>query len=111
GEEVMCVVWGGKREGRLPVYATTPRADLAKEWGFHGAKLPCRYGPADGIEGLKKNVAVVAEAREQVGPDFPLRLDCYMALTVPYSIELSRALHPSNLPSIHDCFPPYYYPA
>jgi L-alanine-DL-glutamate epimerase-like enolase superfamily enzyme len=25
----------------------------------------------------------MAEAREQVGPDFPLRLDCYMALTVP----------------------------
>ena len=34
----------------------------------------------------------MAEARAQVGPDFPLRLDCYMALTVPYAIQLAKAL-------------------
>jgi len=108
GEPVYALL-GGKTKERLPVYATTSRADLAKEWGFHGAKLPCRYGPADGCDGLKKNVAVVAEAREQVGPDFPLRLDCYMSLTLPYAIELARALEPYKLLWIEECLPPDDY--
>lgn len=108
GEPVYALL-GGKTKDRLPVYATTPRADLAKEWGFNGAKLPCRYGPADGLTGLKRNVAVVAEARELVGPDFPLRLDCYMSLTVPYTIQLVKALDPYNLHWIEECLPPDDY--
>jgi L-rhamnonate dehydratase len=100
---------GGKTKERLKVYATTSRPDLAKKWKFEGAKIPCRYGPADGAEGLKKNVAVVAEAREQVGPDFPLRLDCYMALTVPYASELAHALKPYKLHWIEECLPPDDY--
>ena len=57
GEPVYALL-GGKTKRRLPVYATTARPDIAHEWGFHGAKIPCRYGPADGDEGLKKNIAV-----------------------------------------------------
>ena len=52
-----------------------------------GAKVPCPYGPSAGDEGLRKNIAFFKNAREQVGPDFPLMLDCYMALTVPYAIK------------------------
>lgn len=33
----------------------------------------------------------------QVGPDFPLMLDCYMALSVPYSITLARRLAEPDL--------------
>lgn len=108
GEPVYALL-GGKTKDKLPVYATTSRPDLAKSWGFEGAKIPCRYGPADGLAGLKKNVAVVAEAREQVGPDFPLRLDCYMALTLPYTVELAKALKPYNLHWIEECLPPDDY--
>src|SRR5215469_9348419 len=93
GEPVYALL-GGKTKEKLRIYATTARPDLAKKWDFEGAKIPCRYGPADGVEGLKKNVADVAKAREQVGPDFPLRLDCYMALTLPYAIELATAPQP-----------------
>jgi len=105
GEPIYALI-GGKTKERLPVYATTSRPDIAKEFGFQGAKIPCRYGPGDGIEGLKRNIAVVAEAREQVGPDFPLRLDCYMSLTVSYAIELARALAPYHLHWIEECLPP-----
>jgi len=108
GEPVYALL-GGKTKEALRVYATTSRADLAKVWGFEGAKIPCRYGPADGLAGLKKNVAAVAEAREEVGPDFPLRLDCYMALTLPYAIELARALQPYNLHWIEECLLPDDY--
>jgi L-rhamnonate dehydratase len=44
-----------------------------------------------------------------VGPDFPLRLDCYMALTVPYAIQLAKALAPFNLHWIEECLPPDDY--
>jgi len=77
--------------------------------GFHGVKLPCRFGPADGTEGLKKNIADIALAREQVGPDFPLRLDCYMSMTVPYAIELVKAASPYNLLWVEECLPPDDY--
>lgn len=80
---------GGKTKDRLPVYSTSSRPDLAKEMGFVGAKIPCPYGPAAGDEGLRKNVAFFKGWREKVGDDFPLMLDCYMALTVPYAIQVS----------------------
>ena len=108
GEPVYALL-GGRTKQRLPVYATTARPDIAKAMNFQGAKIPCRYGPADGTEGLKKNVRVMAEAREQVGPDFPLRLDCYMALDLPYAIELVEALAPYDLHWIEECLPPDDY--
>jgi len=108
GEPVYALL-GGETKQKLPVYATTSRPDIASQWGFKGAKIPCRYGPADGDEGLKKNIAVMAEARAQVGPDFPLRLDCYMALTVPYAIKLAKALAQFDLEWIEECLPPDDY--
>jgi L-rhamnonate dehydratase len=108
GEPVYALL-GGATKDKLPVYATTSRPDIAHQWGFQGAKIPCRYGPADGEEGLRKNIAVMAEAREQVGPGFPLRLDCYMALTVPYAIKLAKALAQYDLEWIEECLPPDDY--
>ncbi len=86
--EPVYALLGGKTKDRLPVYATSSRADLAQKMGFVGAKIPCPYGPSAGDEGFRKNVAFFKEAREKVGPDFPLMLDCYMALTVPYAIKV-----------------------
>jgi L-rhamnonate dehydratase len=100
---------GGKTKDRLPVYATTPRPDYAQTMGFHGAKMPLPHGPADGQVGLQKNVAMVAEARAQVGPDFDLMLDCYMALSVPYTIELARAVAPYRVKWIEEFLPPDDY--
>lgn len=70
------------------MYSTTGRPDLAKELGFVGAKMPCPYGPSAGDEGLRKNVEFVQGWRDKVGDDYPLMLDCYMALTVPYTIKV-----------------------
>lgn len=56
--------------------------------GFVGAKVPCPYGPSAGDEGFRKNVAFFKQWRETVGDDYPLMLDCYMALTVPYAIQV-----------------------
>jgi len=100
---------GGKTKERLPVYATTARPDLAKEMGFVGAKIPLTYGPADGEEGIRKNVQIVKDWRSKIGPDFPLSIDCYMSLTVPYTIQLARALEPYNIKWIEECLIPDDY--
>ncbi len=88
---------GGRTKQRVPVYATTSRPDLARQLGFHGAKLPLPYGPSSGPEGLALNVAFFRDWREKVGPDFPLMVDCYMALDVDYAAELAAGLEAHNV--------------
>lgn len=100
---------GGRTKQKMPVYATTSRPDLAKELGFHGAKFPLPFGPAQGQDGMTKNVALVQKWREAVGPDFPLMIDCYMSLTVPYAIELARRCEPYNVKWIEETLPPDDY--
>jgi len=100
---------GGKTKEKLPIYMTTARPDLAKNMGFQGAKIPLPYGPADGEEGFRKNVQRIKEARESVGPDFRLMIDCYMALTVSYSIRMIRAIEPYNVYWFEEFLPPDDY--
>ncbi|MDE2820398.1 MAG: L-rhamnonate dehydratase [Chloroflexota bacterium] len=105
-DEPVYALLGGATKDKLPMYATTIRPDLAQELGFHGAKLPLMYGPAEGIEGLRKNVALMEQSRASVGPDFRLMFDCYMSLTVPYAIELAKALEPYDVYWLEECLPP-----
>ena len=107
--EPVYALLGGKTKDRLPVYCTGARPDLAKELGFVGGKVPCPYGPSAGDEGFRKNVEFFKGWREKVGPEFPLMLDCYMALTVPYAIKLARALEPYNLKWMEEVLPPDDY--
>jgi L-rhamnonate dehydratase len=65
---------GGKTKGSLPCYATCYDPLAAKKLGFKGAKFPLPYGPADGDQGMKKNLQRVQQIREAVGPDFPLMI-------------------------------------
>lgn len=100
---------GGKTKEKMPVYATTARPDCAKQMGFHGAKIPLPFGPANGEEGMRKNVEEIKKWRELVGPDYPLMIDCYMSLTVPYTIELARRVEPYNVKWIEEFLPPDSY--
>jgi L-rhamnonate dehydratase len=103
---------GGKTKDRLPVYATTARPDLAKGLGFVGGKLPLPYGPADGDAGMRENIARIKAVREAVGPDFPIMVDCYMSLTVPYTIELVRRIDrevPGGVKWVEEFLPPDDY--
>lgn len=108
-DEPVWALLGGKTKERLPVYATTARPDYAKRMGFVGAKFPLPYGPGDGDEGMRKNVARVKEVREMVGPDFPIMIDCYMALTVPYTIRLAKLIEPYNVKWIEEFLIPDDY--
>lgn len=100
---------GGETKKEIPCYVTGPQPWAAKELGFFGGKMPLPYGPADGHEGLMANVEMVAHARERCGPDFDLMLDCYMALDVPYTIDLANAVRPYRVRWIEEALPPDDY--
>src|SRR3546814_14129127 len=83
---------GGAVRDELQFYATGARPDVAKELGFIGGKLPLRHGPAEGIEGLHRNVALLADMRAKVGDDFWLMYDCWMSLNIDYATrQIGRA--------------------
>eukprot|EP00045_Choanoeca_perplexa_P017980 m.273438 g.273438 ORF g.273438 m.273438 type:complete len:442 (+) comp17684_c0_seq22:905-2230(+) len=107
--EPVYALLGGKSKDRLPVYCTSSNPVNAKSLGFVGGKVPCPYGPSAGDEGFRKNVAFFKDWREKVGPEYPLMLDCYMALTVPYAIKLAKALQPYGLKWIEECLHPDDY--
>jgi L-alanine-DL-glutamate epimerase-like enolase superfamily enzyme len=97
---------GGATRSRLSFYCTGPEPAAAKLMGFTGAKVPLPYGPDEGTPGLLKNVAFLRKHRESVGPDFPLRVDCYMSLNVSYTIELVKACLDLNIDWWEECLSP-----
>ena len=88
---------GGPSKDELFCYSTGGDTDWYMELGFKATKLPCPYGPADGLDGLKKNVEMVASTRELVGPDVELMLDCWMAFDLEYAVRLAEELRPYKL--------------
>lgn len=108
GEPVHAMIGGAVRDG-LEFYATGPRPDLAKELGFIGGKLPLVHGPAEGDDGLRRNVELAAEMRSRVGDDFFLAYDCWMALTLEYALRLADALRPHRFKWIEEALPPDDY--
>ncbi|HEX8415213.1 MAG TPA: L-rhamnonate dehydratase [Sphingomicrobium sp.] len=100
---------GGAVRDELQFYATGSRPDLAKDMGFIGGKLPLHHGPVEGLEGLHKNIALLADMRERVGPDFWLMYDCWMSLDVEYATRLAYAAHEHGLKWIEEALSPDDY--
>jgi len=88
---------GGPARDRIFTYATGNDADWYLELGFKAVKLACPYGPADGLEGMRRNENLVSKTRELVGDDVELMLDCYMGFDVDYTIRLAQRLKPYSL--------------
>ncbi len=101
---------GGAVRDELQFYATGARPDLAKEMGFIGGKMALHHGPAEGEEGLNKNLQILADMRDKVGPDFWLMQDCWMALDVNYATRFAtEAWHEMGLKWIEEALPPDDY--
>ena len=60
------------------------------------------HGPQEGIEGLRKNEALVAQTRAQIGDDVELMVDAWMSLNVEYTVRLSEALKPYRIKWLED---------
>jgi L-rhamnonate dehydratase len=100
---------GGPVRDELVFYATGARPDLAKGLGFIGGKLPLQHCPAEGEEGLKQNLATLAEMRERAGDDFWLMFDCWMSLDLNYAVRLAHAAAEWKLKWMEEALPPDDY--
>ena len=107
-EPVFHMLGGAVRE-ELMFYATGARPDLAQQMGFVGGKLPLHHGPAEGEEGLKKNLALLNEMRSRTGSDFWLMYDCWMSLDLNYAVRLAQAAKQYSLKWIEEALPPDDY--
>jgi len=96
GRPVYSLIGGPQKEKQF-CYSTGNDLDWYKELGFRAFKLACPYGPADGLDGLRKNEQMVAEARELVGDEVELMLDCWMAFDLEYTVRLADTLRPYRL--------------
>ncbi len=97
---------GGRTKDRIPVYVTGNLTERHMREGFRHVKLAVPHGPADGQEGMKKNIELVARTRELIGPESDIMLDCYMALDVPYAIALAKAVAEYKVLWIEEPVPP-----
>jgi L-rhamnonate dehydratase len=108
-QEPVHALLGGPVRDELQFYATGARPDLAKEMGFVGGKMPLQHGPAEGEEGMKKNLAKLEDMRNRVGDDFWLMYDCWMSLDVNYATKLAHKAHQYGLKWVEECLSPDDY--
>ena len=94
---------GGPTRTEIPAYASAlgysiepeKAAQRAREMvaqGFRATKWFFRNGPADGPEGVRRNVELVRALREAIGPDVDLMLDCWSSWDVPYTLRMAYLL-------------------
>jgi len=98
---------GGRTKPKIPVYASrlysTPLEELAaeatkyKNAGYMAMKLRFGWGPADGPEGIAKNVALVRTVREAVGDNIDVMADAYMGWNLDYAKRMLVQLEKFNL--------------
>lgn len=99
---------GGPVRDSIPAYASALGLSLEPELvraratelaaqGYCGTKWFVRHGPADGPEGIARNVELVRILRESVGPDVDIMLDAWMSWDVPYTVQMARRLEDYRL--------------
>lgn len=108
-QEPVYQLLGGAVQEELAFYATGSRPDLAQQMGFIGGKLPLRHSPAEGEEGMRKNLALLADMRSRTGDDFWLMYDCWMSLDLNYAIRLAQEALQYSLKWIEEALPPDDY--
>lgn len=94
---------GGPVREKVPAYAsllgfpTEPKEarKVAREFydrGFTCQKWFFDYGPLDGADGFKKNIALAFALREELGEGAELLFDAKWAWDVPYAVRMARAI-------------------
>jgi L-alanine-DL-glutamate epimerase-like enolase superfamily enzyme len=77
-----------------------------KSKGFRHQKWFLAYGPGDGPAGLQKNVALLRNLREAVGPDVELMFDAFMGWSLDYAIRWCKEVEQFRPRWIEEAFPP-----
>lgn len=108
---------GGPTRPAVPAYASmlgfdsdpAPAALLAQEYkvqGYTAQKWFFRYGPADGAEGMSKNLAMAQAVRDAVGPYYQLMFDAFMGWDLTYASQMVRELAPLRPFWVEEPIPP-----
>jgi L-rhamnonate dehydratase len=71
--------------------------------------MPLHHAPAEGEEGLRRNLDELAMMRSRVGSDFWLMFDCWMSLDLNYATRFSRAAQEYGLKWLEEALPPDDY--
>ncbi len=100
---------GGATKKRIPAHCTGNDMEQHIQFGYKRLKLAIPYGPADGREGQRKNVELVKRARALLGPDGDIMLDCWMAWTERYTLEMAELVEPYRVYWMEECLPPHDY--
>jgi L-rhamnonate dehydratase len=108
GEPVYSLLGGPVRD-EIEFYATSARPDLAKKLGFIGGKMPLRHAPAQGEEGMLRNLQRLEEMRAAVGDDFWLMVDCWMSLDKAYAIDFAHRAKAFGLKWLEEALSPDDY--
>lgn len=109
---------GGAAQTRVPAYTSRCYAledldllaDEARGYvqqGFRRIKQRFGFGPKDGPEGMRRNVALVRAVREAVGDEIELAADAYMGWDVGYAMEMAKQLRDYNLSWIEEPLMPH----
>ena len=83
-------------------YRTSDYMDWFMDLGFKAVKVFLRHGPEEGLAGLNKNVEIIANVREQIGPDVELAVDSWLSLNIEYAVRVCEALKPYNIKWLED---------
>ncbi len=116
GEPVFRLLGGPTRDS-IPAYASMlgfpvepdRAAEVAAQTaaeGYTAQKWFFRHGPIDGIQGLRRNVAMASAVREAVGDGYRLMFDAFMGWDAAYAIDMLRALEPIDPFWIEEPVPP-----
>ncbi|MCL2319591.1 MAG: hypothetical protein FWC45_05865 [Treponema sp.] len=101
GQPVYRLLGGGRSKVRPYVSAlgfsvepeaAKKRALEIKAMGINAQKWFFKYGPADGAEGMRKNLDMAFALREVLGNDYEIMFDCYMGWTVSYARKIFHEL-------------------
>lgn len=100
---------GGETKDRVPSYCTGNDIEQHVEFGYKMLKLAIPHGPASGRAGMKENLELVKRARAALGPDGEIMLDCWMAWTERYTIEMAEMLAPYRIYWMEEVLQPHDY--
>lgn len=100
---------GGAVKDRVPAYCTGNDIEQHVEFGYKRLKLAIPHGPADGIAGMRTNAELVKRARAALGPDGDIMLDCWMAWTERYTLEMCEMLEPYRVYWVEEVLQPHDY--
>jgi L-rhamnonate dehydratase len=90
---------------KIPAYATGVDVGYYVAQGFTACKPGLRNGLAEGEEGFAKNLEIIREARQTIGPDIELMADIYLRWDVDYTLRFAEAAVDVNLKWIEEAIP------